>query len=313
MAIAQTSLDLSFGALLIGALIAFFVYGVTCSQVWRFYTNYPKDSTSVKALVALIWVLDTLHRIFTSHCLWFYLVSKGGSNPAALLSANWSLVARVIPSEVAVTLVECFFVVRVWIFSGRKSISWLLLVPVLLSLGMKLMFVHPLSKLINNFPRFDSIWCYIVKAFKYPLFADALKEQWLVVVFCATRASADVLISCVLCLMLYRAGRTSYHFSSTGIISTLIKYSLTTGILASTFALVVLIVYIVMPLNMVYIAVYEVYGTLFFSAMLTSLNSRRALQAAANRSLVLSPYNTGTNNPQSVIIYANTQKHTACI
>lgn len=290
----STSIDTSFGALFDGALLAFVVYGITCSQVLKYYINYPQDSRSTKLLVAVIWMLDTLHRCITIHCLWFYLVSKGNGNLLLLQRANWSLIARTVPSEIAITLVECFFVMRIWIFSGKKNVSWILLIPIFISFAFGI--------------------GYIIKAFRFPLFSDALKEQWLVISYSATRAFADVLVSLVLCIMLYSAGKQSYQSSKGGIIRTLLAYTLTTGVLASTFAVVVLIVYLVMPLNMIYIGVYEVYGTLFFSAMLTSLNSRKSLRAAARRDIILSPHNTDSNNPPSgVIVYTETQKHVSTV
>ncbi|ETW83487.1 hypothetical protein HETIRDRAFT_383555 [Heterobasidion irregulare TC 32-1] len=357
----STSIDTSFGALFDGALLAFVVYGITCSQVLKYFINYPQDSRSTKLLVAVIWMLDTLHRCITIHCLWFYLVSKGNGNLLLLQRANWCLLSRAnrpFPNVPRQRTGDRYHIGRmllrhadmdlyVHIFYGRRRRSdpslklaerrmypgsssyqyLLVLVRTLPSCNSVLAQTHPsisvwyrlhyqsisLSSVLRCAQR--TVARHLVQrdtrfrgclGITRPLHNAVYSRKTILPVFVRV-FSLWLYISCVL----YEVHATN---RKGGIIRTLLAYTLTTGVLASTFAVVVLIVYLVMPLNMVYIGVYEVYGTLFFSAMLTSLNSRKSLRAAARRDIILSPHNTDSNNPPSgVIVYTETQKHVSTV
>jgi hypothetical protein len=49
------------------------LWGITCSQVFHYYTTRPKDSIWIKWMVGLTWVFDTVHQvlIYTGRALFW--------------------------------------------------------------------------------------------------------------------------------------------------------------------------------------------------------------------------------------------------
>ncbi|KAI6102934.1 hypothetical protein F5141DRAFT_1133830 [Pisolithus sp. B1] len=50
------------------------LYGLTTLQTYVYYMHYSEDSSFTKFIVALTWILDTLHVSFMCHMLYYYLV-----------------------------------------------------------------------------------------------------------------------------------------------------------------------------------------------------------------------------------------------
>jgi hypothetical protein len=50
------------GALLIGTLVSYALFGVTTTQVYIYYGRFPQDSWRLKSLVVAAWYVHCLHR-----------------------------------------------------------------------------------------------------------------------------------------------------------------------------------------------------------------------------------------------------------
>ncbi|KAI3595812.1 hypothetical protein WG66_001032 [Moniliophthora roreri] len=73
----------TFGALLIGAMIAAGFTGILNSQCMSYVKLYPKDRPIFKILVLLIWLLDASHIISVTVALWEYLIDHAGDEKEA--------------------------------------------------------------------------------------------------------------------------------------------------------------------------------------------------------------------------------------
>ncbi|KIK13562.1 hypothetical protein PISMIDRAFT_688574, partial [Pisolithus microcarpus 441] len=52
------------------------LYGVTILQTYMYFMHYSEDASATKFLVVAVWwVLDTLHISFICHALYHYLVN----------------------------------------------------------------------------------------------------------------------------------------------------------------------------------------------------------------------------------------------
>ncbi|KIK61213.1 hypothetical protein GYMLUDRAFT_243864 [Collybiopsis luxurians FD-317 M1] len=104
----------SFGAALIGAVVAAMLYGLTTLQTYFYFMNYPGDKIQLKILVWALWLIDSLHTALgmspsTSHltksfdslavtyCVYFYLVMNF-MNPSGLANINWAFNVINLPS-----------------------------------------------------------------------------------------------------------------------------------------------------------------------------------------------------------------------
>ncbi|TFY77363.1 hypothetical protein EWM64_g6648 [Hericium alpestre] len=86
----SVTIDDTFGAALIGLLFGAVLYGVTNLQTWLYFRHYDKDPRALKALVLVLWFLDTLHLALCARTIYWYLVTNY-SNPSALANNMWSM------------------------------------------------------------------------------------------------------------------------------------------------------------------------------------------------------------------------------
>ncbi|KAH9931602.1 uncharacterized protein BXZ73DRAFT_101515, partial [Epithele typhae] len=122
----MTLLDETMGMLVIGVLIAGVLYGVSCSQMYFYFSRYSRDPMYMKLLVVGVWASDTVHQVLISHALYWYLVTHYGQ-PAALTRLAPTIIVEVVVQAVTGLLVQCFFAVRIYRLSRK---NWYLTVLV---------------------------------------------------------------------------------------------------------------------------------------------------------------------------------------
>ncbi|KAF8160166.1 hypothetical protein BJ912DRAFT_1103603 [Pholiota molesta] len=86
----QPTLDNTWGAALIGLVVASILYGMTTLQAYIYYTKYPNDVRTIKLLVLTVWILDTVSLCLVISAMYTYLVSDMFS-PFRLLVVNRNL------------------------------------------------------------------------------------------------------------------------------------------------------------------------------------------------------------------------------
>ncbi|KAK0487300.1 hypothetical protein IW261DRAFT_1653225 [Armillaria novae-zelandiae] len=95
-------------------------------------------------------------------------------------------------------------------------------------------------------------------------------------------AAADILIAASLCFYLSK-NRTG-HRKTDSLITTLIGYSLTTGLVSSLIRIVIVITFATMPNNYIWLAFCWVGGKCYVNSFLASLNCRNSLRDKATQS-----------------------------
>ncbi|KAJ8486834.1 hypothetical protein ONZ51_g4579 [Trametes cubensis] len=101
------TLDNSYGALLLGTCISLILYGVSLHQLYRYFRLYSTDTPSIRTLVIVLMILETLLSAFLAHTCYHTLVTNY-FKPLTLLESVWSL--KVAPMIVA--LITCEAQVR---------------------------------------------------------------------------------------------------------------------------------------------------------------------------------------------------------
>ncbi|KAI6021723.1 hypothetical protein BKA83DRAFT_674025, partial [Pisolithus microcarpus] len=99
-----------FGATLIGGL------------TYVYYMHYSEDDSTTKFIVAIVWVMDTLHVSFMCHMLYYYLITNYG----ALMSLEY-----IVWFSFVITIVQLFFAHKIYHLSRRK-LRWLVTAPIIL-------------------------------------------------------------------------------------------------------------------------------------------------------------------------------------
>ncbi|KAJ8516167.1 hypothetical protein ONZ45_g6484 [Pleurotus djamor] len=77
------NLDAKLGAMFLGNVVAAILYGVTSVQTFIYFKGSAQDLRSLKVIVLILWLLDSLHIILVTHTVYFYTVSNY-ADPLAL-------------------------------------------------------------------------------------------------------------------------------------------------------------------------------------------------------------------------------------
>lgn len=249
----------TFGAGLIGGMVAAILYGITTLQTYLYYVYYPRDTHGLKVLVASIWVIDTLHVSFMCHALYYYLVTNFG-DPDNLGTGVWSLFTSLGLNLVMAVLVQTYFAFRIYHLTRSKIRWWLT------SFLMLVVLAH------FAFGLETVIFMFIKKQF------SALSEITLYAAtpFAITAVLSDVFIAGSLCILLH--GNRSPVIETNTLVNTLIIYAINRCLLTSVVAVAEVIAFAIIPGSLWFIAIDFVIGKLYANSLLASLNSRSALR-----------------------------------
>jgi len=106
------------------------------------------------------------------------------------------------------------------------------------------------------------------------------KLIWVTSVGLGSAAACDIIIAVSLCSYLTRS-RTGFKRTDS-LITTLIVYSLTTGLVTSVIASAAVITFAIMPTNFIWMSFFWVLGKCYVNSFLAALNSRDALRERAS-------------------------------
>ncbi|OCH93188.1 hypothetical protein OBBRIDRAFT_350577 [Obba rivulosa] len=255
------NLDNTLGTLLIGVMIAAIVYGITVVQTYQYFRKSDSDSRILRALIMLLWVLDTVHQALLAFGLYTYVISDYG-DIAALTTPTSSLLAAVVISATIEMIVRSLFSHRVWKL-GRNAYMTAAIIGLSV---IEFVWAGPAAHL-NNFEKFTQL---------SPIFYVAV---------CAA-IMADVLIASSQVATLWRL-RTGFKRTDS-IVRTLMLYSINTGLLTSVMAVVCLVTYVSMPDTFIYVAVYHIVSGLLLNALLATYNAKTELRNFESNVQVLS-------------------------
>ncbi|KAI0366389.1 hypothetical protein BV20DRAFT_653179 [Pilatotrama ljubarskyi] len=276
-------LDATMGPLLIGVILAAIMYGVSCSQMYYYFTRYPRDSWSIKLLVIAVWTTDSIHQALISHsgkgileprlslllkpivAVYWYLVTEYG-NPTALTLLSKSIIVEVFFNAFTGLFVQSFFAARIWKLSGGKLY---LVIPVVLIAG-----------------EFAVAMAYSIKALYLNTFMDLVQIKGLSISINAFAAAGDVTIAAILCTILHFS-RTGFSKSNT-LINRLMVFAVNTGLLTSVCACLSLITILSLPNTFVYICFFFLVGRLYSNSLMATLNARKSLREASSGELSVS-------------------------
>ncbi|KAL6298010.1 hypothetical protein BKA93DRAFT_106248 [Sparassis latifolia] len=256
------------GRLYIGNVIAAMCYGITVIQTYIFLRRRIGDSTTLKCLVLVLWMLDSLHIAFISHAVYTYAV-KDFASPLTLLIPTWSMMAQVIVAGISDLIVRGYFCRIVFRLSDRNwYLSSAIVVTSLLSLATSLAFAAK-GLSINTWIAFS-------------------KLSWIVYTNLASSVASDVFIAASLCFLLkkHRTGFTQ----TDSVLRVLMLYTINTCALTSICTIVCLIVYAATPaLNFTYAGIYFVLPTLLLNSLLATLNARKGLRQSISAAVTTIP------------------------
>ncbi|KAJ7272976.1 hypothetical protein C8J57DRAFT_1506549 [Mycena rebaudengoi] len=112
------------GALQVGVMISYVLFGVSTTQTYIFYTRFAQDSLKLKLLVAFVWFCELAHAVCIGHSLYVMTITDFG-HPERLVRVPQSIVAAFIFSALIGTSVQSFFALRIYRLLKTPYISYL--------------------------------------------------------------------------------------------------------------------------------------------------------------------------------------------
>ncbi|KAJ7108482.1 hypothetical protein C8R44DRAFT_802792 [Mycena epipterygia] len=249
----------TFGAGVIGALLAMGLYGLTTLQTYFYFVEYPKDKIWKKTLVWTLWVLNTLHSALMCHVIYHFLILSA-FNPLELSQNVWSLPASMLAHVLTAFLVMLYFLNIIFQFSTPK-LRWWLVIP-----NATAIFLH------IGFGTES-----IVDIFRTPTLVDFnayTKISFLPMA--VTQVGADVMLAASLCFVLYDH-RTAFRRTNS-MVDTLMIYAVNRCLLTAGLAIASLLMITLKPKSLIYIAPEFICAGLYTNALMASLNSRQRVR-----------------------------------
>ncbi|KIM78604.1 hypothetical protein PILCRDRAFT_824236 [Piloderma croceum F 1598] len=239
------------GALEGGVLVSNLLFGIVTMQVYLYYQKYPRDRWSLKALVGLVWLLELAHTICVMHGIYVTTITRRGRT---VLTIPASLRIAFFFSGTVGPIVQAFFATRV-----AKCFDK----PYLAILCWILMCYRFLSNLVMT--------AVSVKAHEQEL-------DWALTSSLVIEAAVDLLIAISLCYYLVKSQRRSVHQRTIRLIDRLIGMTLPTGLVTCIVAIIVIVCYLKMENNFVWVALMFCQTKVCSNSMLASLNGRSILR-----------------------------------
>ncbi|KIJ37358.1 hypothetical protein M422DRAFT_781718 [Sphaerobolus stellatus SS14] len=265
-------LDSTYGAMYIGIMVATFFQGILTLQSYVYYETYRKDSWKLKALVAVVWSIDFIHLIFIGKAGYHYFITNWG-NVDSLAMSVWEFDAHPILIGVATILSQAFFLWRLYRFSGQNVFLLLFLTAICLVPFVFNVYIAVQSIKVN----------YLTPA--------GLADQWGKHEIQSLRpeainlfvwgATSDVLIASILCYYLHQ--EKSDYEKTNSLIDRVIRYTVTTGLATSVFAVACLVTYFIRPESFIFVSMHFSLGRMYTNNLIAALNYRHQLRGINNR------------------------------
>ncbi|KIM81812.1 hypothetical protein PILCRDRAFT_491229 [Piloderma croceum F 1598] len=250
-------LDKFLGASLIGIIISAVIYGITCMQTYLYYTKYKRnDRWTMKLVVALLWVLDSLHLVLIAIMIYYYTISNWG-DVIVLIRTTWSLEVEIVIAPAVAMIVQCFFAIRIWRYSKNWVLAAIIVILSAVQLGFGIAFM--------------------VHGFQNPIFAfkGSKTNSFLTGTGLAADIACDFVITVSMCYYL-RKNRTGFKGTDT-MIDMLITYMIRTCLLTTICTISCLVTFITLPDSLIYQPFYFIGCRLYAMSLLSILNARESI------------------------------------
>jgi len=286
--------DNTLGALLIGTLVSYALFGVATTQAYVYYGRFPDDSLKMKSLVAAVWCGEFAHAICIAVSLYTMVITNYG-HPELLVHLPNSLIASTVIGSLVAYFIQSFFAYRIYALSNSlwiPCICWTLSLFRVVPPNV-VMFAYGIHESI---PDFLTQWCWLFDA------------VW------AVSAVNDLLIAGTLVFLLYRRRAGGLRHTA-AVVDKMIQWTIETGVVTSITSIAMMGVFLTMRFNFIWMAIFVVIPRLFSNSLFASLNSRAALRLENDHEFTVpktSPFIATHPRPISLSIQMSTVTTTSC-
>ncbi|KAF7375368.1 hypothetical protein MSAN_00424300 [Mycena sanguinolenta] len=272
--------DSTLGAMFIGLVVSCMLFGVSSLQVYYYYHYYPYDGWLHKVSVGVLWVLDATHLSLTIYSSYYYGINGFGQF-AVLDVVIWPVKLEVAINVVIILLVQSLYAYRVWILGGYHHgvLGYLVAGVVLGGFGIGIVLSYETYS-VSNWTQISDI-------------------AWAVESSFAASTSIDIIISMAMCYYLWRSKGPESRLNSR--ISTLMQYTLSSGVFTSACSCSCLLTFIFRPNSLAFLALSYILTRLYMNSFMAMMNARQRVHRHNDSTFVLSSQSPSTSRPPRVL------------
>ncbi|RDB28741.1 hypothetical protein Hypma_014829 [Hypsizygus marmoreus] len=264
MASACTSFNISQldGGMLAGIFLACSIWGASSFQTFLYFLNCDKDSFFLRYLVGVLWVLDTANQVLLAKGNWRSLISRYGS-PDVLASVPEYMHHAWI-SVLVNDAVQLYFIHRIYVFA-KSSVYRpcnVMILNSIFAILLVLVVYQPIA-----------VTVFVIYGYGQPL--DLLVTKQENAVNLSGRAAAVTIDIVVAACMVFLLTREAPYFKrSRRLVHRLLIITVSSGSLTALLVTICLILVIVYPDTLYWIAIDFSLCSVYLSTLLANLNTR---------------------------------------
>ncbi|KAH7926562.1 hypothetical protein BV22DRAFT_340740 [Leucogyrophana mollusca] len=264
----DVSIALNLGPGLMGLGLGFVVYGVALGQYGFYLRTFSVDRRALKALVFLVFVMDTLHTYGMAGYNWVLVIfCRHDTSRGCPSTLPWEAIMAAICSYSITFVVQSFYAYRLWIISGRnKLITGTVLATALAQIVLGMMCMA--SVIRTGSPTAERI----------------------TLVIASSAAGMSTICDSVItvCIFFYLQPKRSGIKRAGTAIQQLIDVSIQTGLLTCLISLAVFILMWIYDGQYWLNAFAPVFCKSYVNSLLAVLNARKSMREAATKTIELS-------------------------
>lgn len=261
----MVSVPATYGAILVGGFLAAALSGIVTVQSFIYFKLYPTDLAWRKAIVAVIWSLDSIHTALVGASIWIYLIQNFGDT-SKINDIPVTVAMTIALTAILTFIVHCFFAHRIHKLS---RCDWRISAPIL----------------AFAFLRLCSASITTAEMIHLKTFSEFKQEfRWIFTLGLALSSLVDILIAIFLCYSLQTTRKAASSMDY--IVNSVILYTLENNSLTSAATVISMVCWLVMPTNLIFMGLHFVISKLYANSLLATLNARKQLrQERAQRGL----------------------------
>ncbi|KAJ7624395.1 hypothetical protein FB45DRAFT_82585 [Roridomyces roridus] len=260
------TLENTLGAFFFGVIFSCILFGVSSLQVYLYFHHYPNDGLLYKSSVGILWILDALHISLIIYSSYYYGV-LGFGDAQRLIVVIWPIKLTTALNVVVVLLVQSMYTYRLWLLSGyhHGALRYVVTAIVLGGFGIGIVLAY--------------------ESYGLQTFTDIEGISWALEGSFSASTAIDVLISVAMCFYLRKSKSTTgqrsgsagseHQLALNSRISGLIQYTLSCGIFTSACSLACLFTFVLMPNNLIFLALTFILTRLYVNSYVAMMNARR--------------------------------------
>ncbi|KAI0086492.1 hypothetical protein BDY19DRAFT_346425 [Irpex rosettiformis] len=258
-----TVVDDAFGAGIGGSWVAMFLCGICIAQAYHYFHAYSEDGLWTKVAAWTVTLMNLIHVIFVCGANYFYLVKTAREQDIiAKAHVNWTLPAAIASHIIISGIVFSYYIfICYYLLSTKKSIVQKAAMVVLILAPIAAHVCLGITAVVKT--------CEIKSLFDVPSFRESTMIPML-----STQVIADITISSMLCFALPKPT----HQITRDVTRSIVVYTVSRGIITAVTALAELMMLVLAPKDLWFIAIEFIIPGLYANSFFSALNTRRRIR-----------------------------------